>query len=563
MNYIDALMRCFVLLFAVVSAPLSLLSAVGVGDLTVERLVRPLGIEISEPRLSWIITSDKQGVVQTAYHVLVATSPDGLVPGKADVWDSGRVESSESILIPYAGRQLTPNRRYYWRVKVCTNRGDSDWSDVAEWGTGPMGEVGWRGRWIGWEAPFGWDVENRHSRLSSRYLRKEFTADSKEVKRATVHIAGLGLYELFINGERVGDYVLTPAPTDYRRTVLYDSYDVTDKIRGGGDTNAIGVTLGNGRYYTMHQNYKPHKLVTFGSPKLRLNLPIEYTDGSTQRIATDESWRLTAEGPIRSNNEYDGEVYDACRELGDWTRPGYDDSGWLYAQRSAIPYGSLRPSISPGMKVKQRMEPRSVRRTPRGTYLVDFGQNMAGWVGLRLAGLAEGDTVRVRYAERITPDSLALDVENLRSSESTDTYIANGHEEGRIWTPQFVYHGFQFVEIDGLPEVDDRDVTAMMVYDDLADAGTFECSSRVINDVYQAARMGIASNYKGVPVDCPQRDERQPWTGDHNMGAWGENFIFDNATLMAKWTDDMREAQREDGCLPDICRRTIIIILLI
>ncbi|MDE6066599.1 MAG: family 78 glycoside hydrolase catalytic domain [Duncaniella sp.] len=553
MKCIEALWRSFVLFLCIISAPLSAMSAVGLKGLSVERLVRPLGVEISDPRFGWIITSDQRGVVQTAYHILVASSPDLLAPGKADVWDSGRVASDESVLVPYAGRQLMPNRRYYWRVKVSTNRGDSDWSDVAEWGTGPMGEVGWRGRWIGWEAPFGWDVASRHSRLSSRYLRKEFKAEDKAVKRATVHVSGLGLYELYINGERVGDYVLTPAPTDYRRTVLYDSYDVTDLMRGGGEDNAIGVALGNGRYYTMHQNYKPHKIVNFGYPKVRLNLTIEYADGSTQRIATDESWRLTADGPIRSNNEYDGEVYDARRELGDWTRAGYDDSQWLYAQRAALPYGSLRPSMSPGMKVKQRMSPRTVRRTPRGTLLVDFGQNMAGWVGLRLPRLAEGDTVRVRYAERITPDSLALDVENLRSSESTDTYIANGREEGCVWTPRFVYHGFQYVEIDGVPEVSADDITAMMVYDDLEDAGTFECSSRVINDVYRAARMGIASNYKGVPVDCPQRDERQPWTGDHNMGAWGENFIFDNATLMAKWTDDMREAQREDGCLPDIC----------
>ena len=531
----------------------ALSAAVNVGSLTTERLTCPLGIDTQNPRLSWIITSDKDGVMQTARRILVASSPELLREGKADIWDSGRVESDASVLVPYDGKPLAANRRYYWAVKVYTTRGESPWSEPAEWGTGPMGEDGWRGRWIGWEAPFEWDVEDVHSRLSSRYLRKEFAAEPKQVKRATLHIAGLGLYELFINGQRVGDQVLSPAPTDYRRTVLYDSYDVTPLLRGDGEANAIGIALGNGRYYTMHQNYKPHKIVNFGYPKARMNLTIEYTDGSTQRVATDESWRLTARGPIRSNNEYDGETYDARLDLGDWTLPGYDDSAWLKAQRAALPYGWLRPATSPGMRVMESFKPVSIRRVAPGRHIVDFGQNMAGWVKMRMPSLAEGDSVIIRYSELLMPDSLSLDVENLRKSRSTDTYISSGHDEGREWTPAFVYHGFRFVEISGVDSLAADDLEAQFVYDGLDDAGSFACSNPVITAVHRAARMGIASNYKGVPVDCPQRDERQPWTGDHNMGSWGENFIFDNATLYAKWTDDMREAQREDGCIPDIC----------
>lgn len=545
--------RLFLLFLCIVFSRVAVAAGVEVGGLTVERLARPLGVETPAPRLGWVITSDRDGVMQTAYHLLVASSPELLREGKADIWDSGRVESDKSVLVPYGGKRLAPNRRYYWTVKVYTTRGESSWSRVAEWGTGPMGEAGWRGRWIGWEAPFEWDIEDVHSRLSARYLRKEFASEPKEVRRATLHIAGLGLYELFVNGERVGDYELTPAPADYRSTVPYDSYDVTGLVRGRGEANAIGIALGNGRYYTMHQNYKPYKIVNFGYPKARMNLTIEYADGSVQRVATDESWRLTAKGPVRSNNEYDGEEYDARLALGDWTCPGYDDSGWLKAQRAALPYGTLRPSMSPGMTVKARYTPVAVRPAGHGTYIVDFGQNMAGWVKMRMPRLNAGDTVRIRYSELLTPDFLHLDTENLRKSRSTDTYIADGQDEGRMWRPRFVYHGFRFVEISGVPQLSADDVVAEFVYDDLADAGTFTCSNKVINDVYRAARMGIASNYKGVPVDCPQRDERQPWTGDHNMGAWGENFIFDNATLYSKWADDMREAQREDGCIPDIC----------
>ena len=280
--------------------------------------------------------------MQTAYQILVASSPEKLAAGEGDLWNSGKVNSDQSIWVPYQGKKLKSNQRCYWKVKVYTTKGESNWSEPAQWGMGLLGEIHWGGRWIGWDAPFEWDREDSHSRMSSRYLRTEFKTQNKEIKRATVHLSGLGMYELFINGQRIGDQVLAPAPSDYRRTVLYNSFDVTPQLAGGNADNAIGVTLGNGRFYTMRQNYKPYKIPTFGYPKLRLNLIIEYTDGTTQRINSDEKWRLTAQGPIRSNNEYDGEIYDARMELGKWTQPGYDDSKWLKAQRVSLPYGTLR-----------------------------------------------------------------------------------------------------------------------------------------------------------------------------------------------------------------------------
>ena len=373
----------------------------------------------------------------------------------------------------------------------------------------------------------------------------------KEIKRATAHISGLGLYELYINGQKVGDDVLAPAPTDYRRTTLYNSYDVTDLLKGNGEANAVGVTLGNGRFYTMRQNYKPYKIPTFGYPKMRMNMIIEYTDGTKQRVNSDEKWSLTAEGPIRSNNEYDGEIYDARLDLGDWTKPGYDDSKWLKAQRAELPFGTLRGNTAPNMKVMKTLTPKSVRKLG-DRFMVDFGQNMAGWVKIAVSDVAKGDTVVIRYSERISPDSTRLDVENLRHAQSTDRYIANGTENGAKWSPKFSYHGFQFVEVTGVKDLKPKDIVAEFVYDALPDNGSFASSNKTMNAIHRNAWWGIASNYKGVPVDCPQRDERQPWTGDHNMGTWGENFLFDNATMYAKWMDDMRESQREDGCLPDI-----------
>lgn len=530
---------------------LGLWAGVSVGSLTVEGQVNPLSIETQHPRLSWIITSDQRDVMQTAYHVLVASSPEKLAAGEGDLWDSGRVVSDQSVWVEYAGKELPDNTRCYWKVRVSTTRGESAWSPVAEWGMGIVGEGHWGGRWIGWEGPFKWDIEDSHSRMSSRYLRKEFNSENKEIKRATAHISGLGLYELYINGEKVSDDVLAPAPTDYRRTTLYNSYDVTDMLKGNGEANAVGVTLGNGRFYTMRQNFKPYKIPTFGYPKLRMNLIIEYADGTKQRINTDEKWSLTAEGPIRSNNEYDGEIYDAQLELGDWTNPGYDDSKWLKAQRAELPYGTLRGAQSPNMKVMKTLQPKSVRKLG-DRYMVDFGQNMAGWVKLNIADVAKGDTVVIRYSERISADSTQLDVENLRNAQSTDRYIASGMEKGVKWSPKFSYHGFQFVEVSGLKDLKPEDIVAEFVYDALPDNGSFESSNPIMNAIHRNAWWGVASNYKGVPVDCPQRDERQPWTGDHNMGTWGENFLFDNANFYAKWMDDMRESQREDGCLPDI-----------
>ena len=523
-------------------------AAIGVTALRTEYLVRPLNVEKEHPRLSWVITSDENDVRQTAYRIIAATSEEKLNVGKPDLWDSGTVTGNESIFVPYNGKELKTNQHCYWRVKVTTNRGESPWSETAEWAKGPSGESSWRGYWIGWDAPFEWDDESVHSRLSARYLRKTFEAKETAIARATLHISGLGMYELFINGDRVGSQVLSPAPADYRKKVIYNTFDVTEQLQQG--TNAIGVILGNGRYYTMRQNYKPHKITNFGYPTLRLNLVIEYTDGTTQRINSDESWRLNADGPIRSNNEYDGEDYDARKDLGNWTTADYDDSAWLSAKRTAIPQGSLHGNTSENMEVMKSVAPTSITEYGNRT-IIDFGQNMAGRVVIHPHGKNCGDSIVMRYAERLTAGGDSLYTENLRDAMSRDVYVCNGNEKGEPWAATFSYHGFRYVEVTGMT-VSADDITAEMIYDKMDDAGTFECSNEVINSIVRNAWWGIASNYKGMPVDCPQRNERQPWLGDRTMGAWGESYLFDNHNLYAKWMEDICQAQREDGCIPDV-----------
>lgn len=521
-------------------------AALRVTDLRTEQLKNPLGIDICHPRLGWRIESDEQNVMQTAYHILVASSPELLAQGKGDCWDSGKVKTDASQWITYQGETLKRNTPYYWKVKVYTHTNETDWSEPASWSMGLLNEADWQGQWIGLDRPAPGDSETQWSRLAARYLRKEF-ALTKEVKRATVHIAGMGLYELFINGQRIGEQVLAPAPTDYRKTILYNTYDVTPQLQ---KENAIGVILGNGRFYTMRQNYKPYKIPTFGYPKLRLNLIVEYTDGSRQTIASDISWKLTTEGPIRSNNEYDGEEYDARKELGDWNRAGYDDTNWIPAGRVSIPSGTLRAQMMPDMKVTESLKPVSIRKQG-DKQILDIGQNMAGWLRIRIKGQA-GDSIRLRFAERLQPDG-EIFTKNLRDAHCTDIYVVSGREpQDATWAPRFVYHGFRYVEISGYPNAKTEDFTAEVVDDEMAHTGTFTCSDETLNQVLRNAFWGIRSNYKGMPVDCPQRNERQPWLGDHAMGSWGESLFFNNHALYNKWTRDIREAQREDGCIPDV-----------
>lgn len=542
--------RIFIILLSLVS--LTMTSAnkkktlqINVTDLRTERLVNPMSIDTSTPRLGWRIETNTNDVKQTCYHLIVSSTPEKAQALDGDLWES-IVDTDQSQWISYQGKPLRSNTRCYWRVKVSTNKGDSDWSDVAMWNVGLLYEADWQGRWIGLDRKMSWDEETEHSRLSARYLRKEFELD-KQVAKATLYICGLGMYEAFINGKRIGDQVLAPAPTDYRRTVLYNAFDVTQLL---DKNNAIGVILGNGRYYTMQQDKKPYKITRFGYPTLRVNLIVEFTDGSKKTISSDEKWKLSPDGAIRSNNEYDGETYDANKEFSNWTNIGFDDSQWMNAERTAIPLGTLRGAMAPNMKVICQLEPKSLTHKD-GKLVLDMGQNMAGWLNVRIANLQQGDSIVIRYAERL--DSTGnIWVENFRHAQSTDRYFANGKEQGLWWHPTFVYHGFRYAEISGLANAKIEDFIGEVVSDEMAETGHFVSTDTILNKVYRNAVWGVLSNYKGMPVDCPQRDERQPWLGDRTRGCYGEAFIYDNNALYTKWVRDITEAQREDGCIPDV-----------
>lgn len=521
---------------------------IDVKNLQCEMLTNPLGIDVLQPRLSWQFDSNASKLEQTAYHIVVASSLEKLNNNKGDLWDSGKVESNQSVNIGYTGKTLDSRDEAFWKVKVWTNKGETQWSDSALWSMGILTYSEWKStRWIGNNHLFKDDSIGQFSNLSARYFRKQIDL-KKKVKNAKVYIMGMGLYELYMNGNKIGNQVLAPVPTDYTKNVKYNVFDVTSNLKEG--ENVIGTILGNGRFFAMRQEYKPYKIKTFGFPKMALQLVVEYIDGSKETIKTDESWKFTPYGPIKSNNEYDGEIYDARKEIPNWNRVGFDDSNWLNVMWVQEPGGFPEAQMTPNMVVKSEVKPISIKVTKTNSYILDMGQNMVGWLQLKVKG-KRGDTITMKFAESLKENG-SLYIANLRDAKVTDQYILKG-EGVEIWEPKFVYHGFRFVEISGFkykPNL--KDFVGKVVYDDIKTTGTFESSNETMNQIFKNAFWGIRGNYKGMPIDCPQRNERQPWLGDRTTGAYGESFLFDNQTLYAKWLDDIKFSQTLDGGIPDV-----------
>ena len=517
-----------------------------VENLKCEMLSNPIGIDVTKPRLSWQLNSEKRDTRQVSYQIIVASTADRLAKNDGDLWNSGKINADQSILVPYAGKSLGSRQECFWKVKVWTNHSEEDWSEPAHFTVGLLKPEDWKAKWIGLDKAFSWDSVTKFSRLSARYFRKEFSGS--QVKRATVYISGLGLYELYVNGKKIGDQVLSPSPTDYSKTILYNTHDVTNELKEG--KNVIGTILGNGRFFTMRQNYKPQKWHTFGFPKMLLQLEIVYANGSKQTIVSDGSWKVTADGPIRANNEYDGEEYDATKELTGWNNKGYDDGKWLAAQLVKSPGGMMRAGMNENMKVMDVIHPVSIKKVSADKYILDMGQNMAGWIKMNVHGKA-GDKVKLRFAESLQPNG-ELYVANLRDALVTDVYTLNGNAK-ESWSPRFVFHGFRFVEITGYPGTPTvNDFAGEVVYDEMKSIGSFETSNNILNQIHKNAWWGIRSNYKGMPIDCPQRNERQPWLGDRTIGSYGESFLFDNSKLYAKWLNDIQDAQKPEGSIPDV-----------
>lgn len=518
-------------------------AAIIVTNLQCERLVDPQGIDLPAPALSWEMTSSEKDIQQTSCHILAASSPEKLAADEGDLWDAV-IDSGNSVYIAYGGKPLESRMACFWKVKVTTNKGASAWSRPACWSMGLLNESDWKARWTGLDKSFPGDVQEGKTRLAARYLRKEFDLENKKIEKATLYISGLGFYEAYINAEKIGEQVFAPTPTDYTKVVKYNTFDITNRLSAG--KNAIGVALGNGRYFSMRMPGVRH----FGFPKMILQLEVRYKDGSNQVIISDNSWKVTADGPILANNEFDGEEYDARKEMPGWNKPGFDDSAWTPAEPVEAPGGKLEAQLNRNMKVMETIRPVAVNEISPETYILDMGQNMVGWLRMHVKG-KPGDRVQLRFAELLKDDG-SLYLDNLRGALVTDKYTLKS-DARETWEPAFTYHGFRFVEITGFPgKPTIENFEGQVVYDEMELTGHFDTSDPTLNQIYKNAYWGIRGNYRGMPTDCPQRDERMGWLGDRAVGSHGESFIFDNHRLYAKWLDDIEQAQRESGSVPDV-----------
>ncbi len=544
-SLIKSLFRFFILLLFMCSCSES--QKVTITQLKCDYRVDPLGVDSEKPRFSWNMEADYRGAAQSACQIFVASSLQKLNENSADVWESKKISSDKSIQVEYEGNTLQSNQKYYWKVKVWDSNGNGYTSAPAFWTTGLLHETDWKAKWIGLDKAVGNDDTNAARKvLSARMLRHEFKVD-KKIKSATAFISGLGLFEFYLNGEKIGDQVLAPGLTEYNKRTFYLTFDVSKNLQP--DMNTIGVVLGNGRFFAPRAG-GTERTKTYGFPKMICQLEIEYEDGTVSTIISDETWKLTTSGPIRKNSEYDGEYYDARMELKEWSRNNFDDSGWINALVVDKPGEKLVSEPIDPIKIMDQITPVAIKEVKPGMFIYDMGQNMVGWAALVVKGKA-GDKVTMRFAERLNDDG-TLFLANIRTAEVTDTYILKGDGE-EIWEPRFTYHGFRYVELVGFPGAPTlSSIKGKVIHDALDVNGSFSCSNTLMNSVYKNAFWGIRGNYRSIPTDCPQRDERQGWLGDRSAECTGESYIFDISKLYNKWVTDINDTQLESGSISDV-----------
>lgn len=514
--------------------------------LRTEYLENPIGIDTPQPRLSWILASSDRRQRQSAYQILVASREDRLRSGKADLWDSGRIESDESLHIRYGGRSLASRQACWWKVRVWDQDGrESDWSASARWEMGLLKPGDWTAHWIGRDE----SIEVRPAPL----LRRTFNLRGP-VQRARVYVSGLGYYALSINGRPIGDRILDPAFTRYDRRVLYATHDVTSVLRAG--RNAIGVILGTG-WFNCHTRavWNFHQAPWRMSPRLLLQLHLEYADGKSETLVTDESWKI-GPGPIVFDSIYGGESYDARLEQPGWDTPSFRDASWDNARNLTAPAGRLSAQRMPPIRLQKPLEAVAVTEPAPGVFVVDFGKNIAGVAELTASG-PPGLRIEWRYGERLGPDGRleTHDIDQHIKSQGkeqrfqTDSYTLRGTGTER-WHARFTYHGFQYLEVTGIRPSRDT-FRALPLHSDIPRLGTFLCSDDRLNKIQAAAQRSFLNNFQGLPTDCPHR-EKNGWTGDAHLAAEQANFNFLPVTVHAKWVQDLADEQRPDGELPGI-----------
>ncbi len=508
-------------------------------ELRTEYQVNPVGIDVRAPRLSWKIESSRRGTVQTAYQIRVAQLPSALE--RHPLWDSGKVASDASIHRVYGGPALESGQQYYWQVRVWDDADrSSPWSAPAYWEMGLLRPSDWSADWITPDLK-----EDTAASNPSPILRSEFRVNGA-VASARAYVTSLGLYEMELNGRRVGDQLFRPGWTAYDKRLQYQTYDVTALLVPGA--NAVGVTLGDGWY--RGRLAWGNKRNTYGKQlALLAQIVLRYADGHQQVIGTGKGWKA-ATGPIRWSDIYDGESYDARLEKQGWSRPGYDDSGWAAVR--VLDHSKQILVAPPGPPVRRIQELKPVQRlvTPSGDTVFDLGQNMVGWVRLKVRG-PRGTAVRLRHAEVLDRKGNFY-TDNLRSARQTVEYTLKGGGE-EVYEPHFTFQGFRYVAVQGYPGTPTLDdITGIVIHSDMTPIGTFETSNPLLNQLQHNIVWGQKGNFLDVPTDCPQRDERLGWTGDAQAFARTASYNFDVAGFFTKWLADLAADQKASGSVPHV-----------
>lgn len=508
-------------------------------------------IDISNPRLSWILISKDKGQYQTAYQILVASSPEMLKHGIGNLWNTGKISSNKTYQIVYNGKTLYSREVCFWAVRSWDKKDKpSSWIKIATWEMGLLDKNDWEGKWIGLNLD-SLGIGKIYHLPPAPYFRKRIEITHK-IKKARLYVTALGLYEFHINGKKIGKNFLTPGWTDYNKRVYYQTYDVTKNLHKG--ENVIGSILSYG-WYSGYVGYallvhNPQVRGFYGKvPKLLAQLEVEYFNGSKKIFVTDDSWKANY-GPLVESDILEGEEYDARKEFKNWSNSNFNDRRWKEVE--IYPKSNRLIQCYPGnpVQIQQKIHPKSITKLEGNKYIFNMGQNFAGIVKLRVRGNA-GDTIVIRYGEMLYPDGKLM-TENLRMARATDTYILKGNPNGEEWEPKFTYHGFQYVEVSGLkfkPNL--TTITGLVLGSNTTITGSFECSDSMINKLYHNIVWTQRSNFVDIPTDCPQRDERLGWTGDAQIYISSAVCNMNAAAFYTKWLIDLNDAQLENGAYPD------------
>lgn len=508
-----------------------------VSRLYVENKINPVGVSEMYPRLTWVLASSKRGTVQSAFDIRVSENPESLQKGIDLIFSTGKIPSDQSVYVQFTGNTLKPGRKYYWQVRVWDqNDRMSKWSEVNFWVQGMMGPENWQAKWIqpGFAEPA--------TRVSPLF-RREF-ALQKPVRLAVAFVTAHGMYEAEINGKKVGDQFLAPGWTSYNKRLQYQTYDVTNLLRDG--KNAIGVTLGNG-WYRGRVGFS-NQLNNYGSDlSLLFQMQVIYTDGTVENIVSDGSWRSST-GPILASEIYDGETYDARLEKKEWSSPGFIDVDWAPIKTANYPIINLVTTENEPVRKHESLTPVKLITTPKGEKVLDFGQNLVGWVQVKATGKA-GDKISIQHAEVLDKDGNFYTA-NLRSAKQTNTYILKGGEQ-EVFEPHFTFQGFRYIKVDDYPgELKPENFKAFALYSDMQPTGSFSCSDDLVNKLQHNIQWGQRGNFVDVPTDCPQRDERLGWTGDAQAFASTAAFNFNVHSFYSKWMKDVAADQATSGSVP-------------